>query len=237
MYKQRTVSLCLPCRNEAGHLAEVVKRVPKIVDEIIVISNRSTDATLAVAERLGCQAIADDRTLDGIGYGYAHMTGIATANGDIIVGADGDATYPIEQLPAMIDYMLQRDIDFLSCNRYPLQRGTTIPWRLRAGVGLLNSEVRLLYGLKIQDILSGMWLFKRSVADDLDLTMGDWNLSPQIKLNAALNPNINFAEYSIAQHQRLGASHQNYFKTGLSHARWIARNRWQGRRQPSVALD
>jgi hypothetical protein len=57
--------------------------------------------------------------------------------------------------------------------------------------------------------------------------MGDWNLSPQIKLNAACNPNIRFTEYSIKQRLRKGETKQDYFKTGFSHAFWIFKNRFK----------
>jgi glycosyltransferase involved in cell wall biosynthesis len=226
MYKNKRISLCLPCRNEAGHLAEVVARVPKFVDEIIVISNNSKDNTVEVAQELGVIALEDNRTIGGIGYGFAHMTGIQHATGDIIVGADGDATYPIENLKKVINKMLREDLDFISCNRYPLQQGTKIPFMLRLGVGTLNWEVRLLYGAKINDILSGMWVFNKKAKKHLNLDMGEWNLSPQIKLNALLHPKINFSEYSIAQHQRLGESHQAHWKTGFSHLFWIFQNRF-----------
>ena len=226
MYKNYRISLCLPCRNEAKHLKQVIKRVPAFVDEIIVISNRSTDSTVAVAHKLGVKVIEDDRHIDNIGYGYAHMSGIEAATGDIIVGADGDATYPIQDIGSVIDFLLDNNLDFISCHRYPLQEGTSIPFKQRTGVWLLNTEVRILYGIKINDILSGMWVFKKQVKNKLGLTKGDWNLSPQIKLNAVRHPSISFSEYSIAQHQRLGTSHQKYFKTGLSHAIWIFKNRF-----------
>lgn len=225
MYRSKKITVCLPCRNEGSHLKEVVDRIPKFVDEVIVVSNKSTDNTVEVARKLGLEVFEDNRTLDGIGYGFAHITGIENASGDIIIGADGDATYPIEDLGTMIDFMLDHGLDFISCNRYPLQKGTKIGLKQRLGVWVLNFEVWLLYGFKINDILSGMWLFDRKVADDLKLTMGDWNLSPQIKLNAATNPSIRFSEFSIAQHQRMGETHQNYFKTGFSHLLWILKNR------------
>ena len=226
MYRNKRISLCLPCRNEAGHLREVISRVPKIVDEIIVISNKSKDNTVEVAKKLNLIALEDNRTIGGIGYGFAHITGIENASGDIIVGADGDATYPIEDLKQIIDRLLDEELDFISCNRYPLRENTKIPYQQKLGVWMLNTEVRLLYGIKINDILSGMWVFRSSARDNLSLTMGDWNLSPQIKLNAALHPDIAFSEQSIAQHQRLGESHQAYLKTGLSHLFWIFKNRW-----------
>lgn len=226
MYKNKTITVCLPCRNEADHLDQVIAKIPKYVDEIIVISNNSKDNTIEVAKKLGVKAYEDNQTINGIGYGFAHMTGIKNATSDIIVGADGDATYPVESLDKIIDHLIKQDLDFISCNRYPLQDGTTIPFKLKFGVWMLNTEVRLLYGVQIKDILSGMWVFKKEVRDDLKLTMGEWNLSPQIKINAATSPDIRFAEYSIAQHQRLGESHQNYFKTGFSHAKWIFANRF-----------
>jgi putative flippase GtrA len=197
-----------------------------LVDEVIVVSNNSTDDTVKIAKKLRLVAVEDNRVLNGIGYGFAHMTGIARATGDIVVGVDGDGTYPLEELPAIIDNLLDNKLDFISCNRYPTRDGTRIPFKLRLGVAALNTEVRMLYGLKIKDILSGMWVFRKKVAPKLGLTMGDWNLSPQIKLNAATHPSIKFAEHSIIQRQRLGETHQNYFKTGFSHMFWIARNRF-----------
>jgi len=226
MYRGKRITVCFPCRNEGSHLQEVVKRVPKFVDEVIVISNASKDDTVNIAKKLGLKVHEDNRTIGGIGYGFAHMTGIQNATGDIIVGADGDATYPIEDLSEILDNLIDNDLHFVSCNRYPLQPGTKIPFMLRFGVWMLNTEVRLLYGKKINDILSGMWAFKAEVRDKLDLTMGEWNLSPQIKLNAALHPEINFKEHSISQHQRMGESHQAHFKTGFSHLKWIFKNRW-----------
>lgn len=226
MYRNKKVTVCLPCRNEASHLHEVIKRIPKFVDEIIVISNASKDNTVQVAKKLGVKALEDNRTIGGIGYGFAHMTGIANATGDLVVGADGDATYPIEDLAKVIDYLLDHNLDFISCNRYPLQPGVHIPFKLQLGVNTLNWEVRLLYGKKINDILSGMWVFRREIAPELKLTMGEWNLSPQIKINAMLSPKVNFSEYSIAQHQRMGESHQAHYKTGFQHLWWIFKNRW-----------
>ena len=204
--------------------------VPKFVDEIIVISNNSTDDTLKKAKELGTKALEDNRTMGGIGYGYAHMTGIKNATGDLIVGADGDATYPIEELDKIIDHMLKEKLDFVACNRYPLQKGTAIPLKLRLGVGFLNTEVRVLYGKKVNDILSGMWVFKADIRDKLNPQMGDWNICPELKINAFTNPSIKFGEYSISQHRRLGQSHQHYFKTGISHALWILKYRFKRRK-------
>jgi glycosyltransferase involved in cell wall biosynthesis len=228
MYRNQTITVCLPCRNEGNHLKQVIKGIPDIVDEIIVVSNASKDNTVAVAKKIGgrVRVIEDNRTVGGIGYGFAHMSGIKAAKSSLIVGADGDATYPIEDLSKVIDHLLDSKLDFISCSRYPMQDGTKIPFKLQLGVTLLNWEVRILYGIGVKDVLSGMWVFKKTIRNKLQLTMGEWNLSPQIKINAATNHQIKFEEYLIKQHQRMGDTKQNYFKTGFAHAWWIFKNRF-----------
>jgi glycosyltransferase involved in cell wall biosynthesis len=226
------ISIVIPCRNEEKHLREVVSAIPEMIGEIIIVSNASTDRTIETGRQLArenpkVKIMEDNRTLGGIGYGYAHISGIEAATGDFIMCGDGDGTYPFEEIDHIIRFMEEKQLDFVSCNRYPVPKEVEIPLKLRIGVTLLNWEIRLLYGLKIKDTLSGMWVFRQEVKKELQLTMGDWNLSPQIKLNAARNPNIRFTEYSIKQRLRKGETKQNYFKTGFSHALWIFKNRFK----------
>lgn len=234
MHRDRRISVCFPCRNEAANLAEVIGRLPALVDEVIVVSNRSTDDTVAVAQSLGVKVVEDDRAIGGIGYGFAHMTAIELSTGDLVVGVDADGTYPVEQLADALDHLIDAELDFVSCNRFPIREGTSIPPKLRLGVWLLNTEVRLLYRLRINDILSGMWVLRREAIPRLGLSVGDWNLSPQIKLNAFTDDEIAAGEFGIVQHQRLGTSHQRYFRTGTSHAWWILANRFRRRSTPET---
>lgn len=229
MIDHKKVSLCLPCRNEGAHIREVISLVPSVVDEIIIVSNKSSDDTVQISRSIKDKRIRvyeDDRTIKGIGYGFAHTTGFSKATGDIIVAADGDATYPISDIQKVVNFLLDNKLDFVSCNRYPLRDNTKIPLKLRLGVSMLNLEILLLYGIRIKDSLSGMWAFRKDIVEDLHLNAGDWNLSPQIKINAARNRRIRFAEYSIVERPRMGETKQNYLKTGFSHAFWILRNRF-----------
>lgn len=225
MYKNLKISLCMPCRNEAKHLKKVIAQVPDIVDEIIIVSNRSTDNTVEVARKLRAVVVEDNRVVHGVGYGFAHMTAIDRARGDIIVGMDADGTYPIRDIEKMIKVMIDDNIDFMSGNRFGHDNSSKTAPKLRFGVWLLGIEARLLYRVKINDILSGMWVFRRQIKEKIGLTMGDWNLSPQIKINAFTNDGIKAIEYPITQRKRFGKTHQQYFKTGFSHAFWIFKNR------------
>lgn len=222
----------MPCRNEEAFLSEIVREVPDDYDEIIVVSNASTDRTEEIGREIEKQnkkfklLIDNRKDSDGIGYGFAHITGITSATGDIIVCADADGTYPIGDIFEIVEYMNKKRIDFVSCNRYPItNEDVKISGKLRFGVAVLNIETRILYGFRVKDILSGMWVFRREIVNDLKLTEGGWNLSPQIKINAFQSPSIALSSFHIDQKIRYGETKQDYFKTGFNHFKWIWKNR------------
>ncbi len=221
MIKNQKISVIIPVRNEESSIADVIKSIPQYVDEVIVVNNGSTDNTVAISKSAGAIVLDEPRTLGGIGYGYAHITGINHASGDFVVALDGDGTYPANRIREIVEDMINSNIDFVSCSRYPLMQKSVVSKIRQFGVKVLNLEVRILYNYNIQDTLSGMWVFKRDVKDLLSLTMGDWNFSPEIKLSAIMNPLVTFKEVHIEHFDRIGDSVQNIWKTGLSHLLYI----------------
>lgn len=93
------VSVCIPCRNEERTVGPLVKAVLDdaaaldLVDELIVIDDRSTDATAASAAAAGAAVFSVDafaETRNGVGKGNAMWAGVQASVGDIIVWLDGD---------------------------------------------------------------------------------------------------------------------------------------------------
>lgn len=223
MLQNKSITLVVPCKNEADSLPSLLASIPSFVDEVIVVDNNSSDATARVARSLGARVFTEKRTASGIGYGYAHMTGIAKAKGDIIVTMDGDGSYPVSALQPAIKHLLAQKLDFVSCNRFPLTDTSAISWIRQLGVWVLNAEVRILYSYPMQDILSGMWVVRRETARQLPLRCGGWNLSPEIKLAALMIPTVAFSEFHIDhEHRTGGASKQIIWKTGFGHLVYIA---------------
>ena len=220
MLKGKKISVILPCKNEEKGILQTIKAMPSYVDEIIVVDNGSTDKTADVARNAGAQVLSEPRKQNGIGYGYAHISGLSAASGDYLIGMDGDGTYPAEAISEVISFLEKRELDLVSCNRFPLQH-QAISWLRQLGVHILNWEVRLLYGYLMQDILTGMWVMRRTALTHLQLKEGDWNLSPEIKLSAIRNRKLNFAEYHIDHRVRTGDSKQNIWRTGWNHLRYI----------------
>lgn len=99
----RTVSVCIPCRDEAATIGSLVSVIRKelmdevgIVDELIVLDDRSTDDTAVVAAHAGARVVSIDDVHgehgNGHGKGNALWATLLVSTGDIVVWCDGDVT-------------------------------------------------------------------------------------------------------------------------------------------------
>jgi glucosyl-3-phosphoglycerate synthase len=98
------ISVCIPCRNEASTIGSIVESAREafvdtefpLVDEIVVMDDRSVDATVEVAKRAGASVVQVSDVLPtetrGVGKGNALWASVAASTGDIIVWCDGDLT-------------------------------------------------------------------------------------------------------------------------------------------------
>ena len=99
----RTVSVCIPCRDEAATVGplisvirtELMRKLP-LVDELIVLDDRSTDDTAAVATSAGATVVPIESVHavhgEGHGKGNALWASLAASTGDFVVWMDGDIT-------------------------------------------------------------------------------------------------------------------------------------------------
>jgi glucosyl-3-phosphoglycerate synthase len=99
----RTVSVCLPCRDEAATIGPLVSLIRSelisrwgLVDELIVLDDRSTDDTARVAAHAGARVVSIDDVHaqhgEGHGKGNALWATLLVSHGDFIVWCDGDVT-------------------------------------------------------------------------------------------------------------------------------------------------
>lgn len=227
MIKNKKITLIIPCKNEENVIERTLKAVPGYIDEILVVDNGSTDNTAEVARNAGAKVLIENRKLGGIGYGYAHMTGLKHATGDYIFAMDGDDTYPSYEIKNIVEQMEEKSLDFVSCHRLPLKNNKAISKTRRLGIYALNLEVLFLYGKWVNDVLTGMWGVRKEVVPLLELRMGDWNLSPEIKISAMNHEEVNFAEYHIDHFVREHEpSKQMIWKTGVNHLLYILKRRF-----------
>ena len=116
-----TVSVVIPCLDEAETIAECVTTARAVLDEngingeVIVVDNGSTDGSGHLAREAGATVIDEPRR----GYGSAYLAGLAAAHGDYIVMVDADLTYDFREIPSFLKELdagaeaavIDRDLD------------------------------------------------------------------------------------------------------------------------------
>lgn len=225
MLQGKSISLVIPCYNEAQGLAELLPRVPACVDEVVVADNNSVDGSAQVALGLGAKVVPAPIQ----GYGAAYKAGFAAATGDIIVTADGDGTYPVELIGDLVGEFLQRDLQFVSARRFPLAEPRNMPLLNRVGNWGLTLACAILFGGRLKDSQSGMWVFWREDLERLRLQSDGMSLSEEIKIEALLR-GLRFAEIHIPYHMRIGEKKLHPLRDGLYNLWFLLRLRLRPRR-------
>lgn len=98
-----TVSVCIPCKNEAETIGELVTTIRAslmgdggLVDELVVIDDRSVDDTARLARDAGADVVhiedVHDRYGVGRGKGNVLWASLLASHGDLVVWLDGDLT-------------------------------------------------------------------------------------------------------------------------------------------------
>jgi glucosyl-3-phosphoglycerate synthase len=96
-----SVSVCIPCRNEAETIGDLVRMIDDalvgtLVDELIVLDDGSTDGTSEVASEAGATVVPVDYVHffhgSAHGKGNAMWASLVASKGDIVVWCDGDIT-------------------------------------------------------------------------------------------------------------------------------------------------
>lgn len=113
----------IPALNEEKTIALVIERIPDRISgiqeiEIIVIDDGSTDATAALARAAGAKVVSHSYNQ---GVGAAFHTGIqaALASGaDIIVNMDADGQFNPQDVPTLIQPVLDGEADFVTATRF-----------------------------------------------------------------------------------------------------------------------
>ncbi|MDB9961685.1 glycosyltransferase family 2 protein [Oceanihabitans sp.] len=200
------IKVIIPAFNESDSIAKVIHDIPKSVDEIIVVSNRSTDATEANAQQAGATVLIENRR----GYGFACLKGMhfiteQSKKPDIIVFLDGDySDYP-EELTKIIQPILEDNIDFVIGARVKHLResGSMTPQQI-FGNWLATFLMTLFFRAKFTDLGP----FRAIKYDKLlalkmeDKTYG-WTVEMQLK---ALKQKFTYIEIPVKYRNRIGVS-------------------------------
>lgn len=167
------VSIVVPIYNEARSVEETIVQLKQAMDnsdfkyEIIAVNDKSKDRSGEILE--GLKGIRVVHHVVNKGYSASLKTGIKAAKGDWIAITDADGTYPVGDLPKLLEYI----------DRYDMVVGArvgkhvNIPLLRRPAKWFLNKIANYIAGRRIPDLNSGLRVFRKSLALEF------WKLFPE----------------------------------------------------------
>ena len=223
----KKISIVIPALNEERGIEETIAEIPRLELEkmgyelqILIVDGGSVDSTRELAEKRGAEVILELKR----GYGQAFKTGFAYATGDIIVTADADSTYPMQDIPQLVQTLEQENLDFLTTNRFALMDKDAMSLRNKVGNAILNLATRLLFQINLKDSQSGMWVFKRHILDKLVLK-SNTPVSQEIKIEAIHFAKCCWKEVPIKYRPRAGKAKLGGWKVGFGNLLHLAKKR------------
>lgn len=200
------IKVIIPAHNEADSIGLVIKQIPEIVDEVIVVSNNSTDGTEEVARLAGATVLTENRK----GYGYACLKGMEYLSNhknspEIVVFLDGDySDYP-EELPKLIAPIIEANADLVIGARVPEWRekgSMTFPQIF--GNWLATSLMKVIYDSRFTDLGPFRAIkYEKLLALHMEDKTYGWTVEMQLK---ALKKGYRCEEVPVHYRNRIGVS-------------------------------
>jgi glycosyltransferase involved in cell wall biosynthesis len=200
----RSLSVVLPCFNEADNVVAVVAnaaaaaRLTSRDYEIIVVDDGSSDGTTQIATAL----VAQDPHVRMIvhtrnrGYGDALRSGIDAARMEWVLLTDADGQFDIRDLADFLPDAAAADAIW---GRRILRRDTRTR---RASAAAWNRLVRTLFRLPVSDIDCGFKLIRRTVLERFELETSGAMISTELAVRCRA-AGARFAEIGVDHHPRL----------------------------------
>lgn len=190
IYNNLSVSVVVPAYNEEEYIAYTVQSLEKVLVnivsdfEIIVVNDKSTDATVSILQELQKSrpylTIVNNRR--NMGLGATLRAGFARARCDTIFYVDADMPFDFYDLAKALRVMSYRKADIIAGFR--LDRTSEGVRRIIYSFAY-NFMIRLLFGVKMKDINFSFKLIKKSALKRLKLNSSGSFIDAEIIIKAS----------------------------------------------------
>lgn len=219
------ISVIIPTMNEEESIGQVMDSVHQALEgwnyEVLIVDTNSKDRTREIASQKGAVVVDEPRR----GYGRAYKTGFERARGRVIATLDADCTYPAEDIPLLYKMLLDKDLEFISTNRFAKLEEGAMTAKHHLGNFALTFTLNIFFGVRIKDSQSGMWVFRRDILDRLLLSDDGMPMSEEIKIEAFRKTRS--LEVPIAYRKRVGEVKLSSWKDGWKNLKFLFKKRFR----------
>ena len=188
------LSVVIPAHNEAGSIAFTAKALFAELDrqgidhEILAVNDNSTDRTESVLQEL-TSAIPTFRFVNNLppnGFGFAVRKGLESFSGDAVAVYMADGSDDPRDLVRFFRTMQTENTDCVFGTRFSREsRIAGYPYLKLILNRMANGFIRLLFGLRYNDVTNAFKLYRRHVIQGLQpLLSHHFNLTVEMPLKA-----------------------------------------------------
>ncbi|MBS1121807.1 MAG: glycosyl transferase [Deltaproteobacteria bacterium] len=175
------IAVLVPCFNEAAAIDKVVRDFRTALPNatVYVYDNNSTDDTSGVARAAGAVVRRELRR----GKGNVVRRMFQDIEADIYVMVDGDDTYDAAAAPALVDRLVEDNLDMVVGKRIETHQAAYRAGH-RLGNRVLTGLVGWLFGAQIDDMLSGYRVFSRRFAKSFPSFSREFEIETELTVHA-----------------------------------------------------
>lgn len=166
----------IPAYDEEKTLPSVIKRIPRKISEIsdvkvLVMDDHSSDKTTEVSKKAGADYVI--RNKHNLGLGVNFRKGIENSlrlGADIIVNIDADGQFNPEDIPKLIQPILDDEANMVTCSRFLNPELTkNMPWIKKWTNRRVTNLISRITGEKFTDTQCGFRAYSREAALRLNI--------------------------------------------------------------------
>lgn len=219
------VSIVVPCYNEEETIGVVIDRITHVPmnceKEIIVVDDGSTDGSCQVLEKIdGIKFIKHEKNM---GKGASLKRGFKEATGDIIVIQDADLEYAPEEIPKLIQPIIDGKADVVYGSRF-LGKHAGMSQSHYLGNKILSFFTRVLCNAEITDVMTGHKAFRKSLLDKIPVNETGFGFETEITAKMA-RLKARFKEIPISYARRIKGKAKISWKDGVK-SLWVLVKYW-----------
>ena len=174
---------CLPAYNEENKIYDVVKETSKFVDKVIVCDDGSDDQTEQIAKKAG--ALVVTHALNK-GKGAAMRTLFEYSkklDGDIIITMDSDGQFLPEEIPKLVNCLIENDADIVTGYRFADEKD--MPSYRKFGNKVLDKVTNLASEIPVRDTQSGFRAYSKKAINSIKFNADGYGADSEILISAS----------------------------------------------------
>jgi glycosyltransferase involved in cell wall biosynthesis len=179
------ITIGIPAYNEEKNISEIIQKLQKITNKIIVCDDGSSDSTAKIAKEMGVLVVQHETNL---GYGAAIRSIFLKAReekSEFLITLDSDGQHRIEDIQTVLNPLKTGKADIVIGSRFLNNDGKNVPSYRKVGIKILTKLANTSLNEHITDSQSGFRAYGKHVIENITPSESGMGVSNEILIKAS----------------------------------------------------